>query len=92
MLLASIEPEQEGLPLNRLFAAVVLLAAVLMLAPATAPAAATTLKDAIAKVERETGAKVLSAETRHSGKQTVYRIKVLTHEGQVKVIEVPAGD
>jgi len=78
--------------LNRLFAAVVLLAAVLMLAPATAPAAATTLKDAIAKVERETGAKVLSAETRHSGKQTVYRIKVLTHEGQVKVIEVPAGD
>jgi uncharacterized membrane protein YkoI len=92
VLLASIEPEQEGLPLNRLFAAVVLLAAVLMLAPATAPAAATTLKDAIAKVERETGAKVLSAETRHSGKQTVYRIKVLTHEGQVKVIEVPAGD
>lgn len=78
--------------MNRLFAAVVLLAAVLMLAPATAPAAATTLKDAIAKVERETGAKVLSAETRHSGKQTVYRIKVLTHEGQVKVIEVPAGD
>jgi len=78
--------------LNRLFAAVVLLAAVLMLAPATAPAAATTLKDAIAKVERETGAKVLSAETRHSGKQTVYRIKVLTREGQVKVIEVPAGD
>jgi len=92
VLLASIEPEQEGLPLNRLFAAVVLLAAVLMLAPATAPAAATTLKDAIAKVKRETGAKVLSAETRHSGKQTVYRIKVLTHEGQVKVIEVHAGD
>ena len=78
--------------MNRLFAAAALLTAALMLAPASAPAAPTTLKDAIAKVERETGAKVLSAETRHSGKQTVYRIKVLTREGQVKVIEVPAGD
>ena len=54
-------------------------------------AAPLTLKDAIKKVERETGAKVLSAETKHSGRQTVYRIKVLTRQGQVKVIEVPAG-
>ena len=50
-----------------------------------------SLKDAIAKVERETGAKVLSAESKNSGRQTVYRIKVLTRQGQVKVIEVPAG-
>jgi hypothetical protein len=35
---------------------------------------------------------VLSAETKHAAKQTVYRIKVLTHDGQVKVIEVPAGE
>ena len=54
-------------------------------------AAPMTLKDAIAKVERDTGAKVLSAETKRAGRQTVYRIKVLTREGQVKVIEVPAG-
>jgi uncharacterized membrane protein YkoI len=77
--------------LNRLFAAAVLVAASL-LAPAGAWAASMTLKDAIAKVERDTGAKVLSAETRRSGKQTVYRIKVLTRDGQVKVIEVAAGD
>jgi hypothetical protein len=55
-------------------------------------AAPLTLKDAIAKVERETGAKVLSAETKRSGRQAIYRIKVLTRAGQVKVIEVPAGE
>lgn len=54
-------------------------------------AAPLSLKDAVTKVERETGAKVLSAESKRSGRQTVYRIKILTREGQVKVIEVPAG-
>ena len=37
-----------------------------------------------------TTARYLSAETKHNGKQTIYRIKVLTHDGQVRVIEVPA--
>jgi uncharacterized membrane protein YkoI len=55
-------------------------------------AAGLTLQDAVAKVERETRGKVLSAETKHNGKQTVYRIKVLTHDGQVRVIEVPADN
>jgi ABC-type siderophore export system fused ATPase/permease subunit len=68
--------------------AVLLLAALATSVPALA--AALTLQDAIAKVERETKSKILSAETRHIGKQTIYRIKVLTREGGVKVIEVPA--
>ena len=34
--------------------------------------------------------KVLSAETKHTGRQTIYRIKVLTHGGKVKVVEIPA--
>jgi hypothetical protein len=54
--------------------------------------ASVTLQDAIAKVERETHGKVLSAETKGSGRSAVYRIKVLTRDGQVKVIEVPAED
>ena len=66
-----------------------LAAAASVLPEASAPPL--SLKDAIAKVERETGAKVLSAESKRSGRQTVYRIKVLTRQGQVKVIEVPAG-
>jgi len=64
----------------------------LVLASGVATAAPIPLRDAIKKVERETGAKVLSAETKHAAKETVYRIKVLTRDGQVKVIEVPAGD
>ena len=55
-------------------------------------AAGLTLQEAVAKVERENHGKVLSAETKHNGKQTVYRIKVLTHDGQVRVIEVPADN
>jgi uncharacterized membrane protein YkoI len=61
-----------------------------LLAAAPAFAAGLTLQDAVAKVERETHGKVLSAETKHNGRQTVYRIKVLTRDGQVRVIEVPA--
>lgn len=62
----------------------------LVLLCATADAAELTLQQAVAKVEHETHGKVLSAETKHNGRQTVYRIKVLTHDGQVRVIEVPA--
>lgn len=52
--------------------------------------AALTLPEAVARVERETHGKVLSAETKHNGRRTIYRIKVLTRDGQVRVIEVPA--
>jgi len=68
--------------------AAIWLATLLAIAPATA--ANVTLQEAVAKVEHETHGKVLSAETKHNGRQTVYRIKVLTRDGQVRVIEVPA--
>jgi uncharacterized membrane protein YkoI len=55
-----------------------------------AHAAAMTMQDAIAKVERDTHGKVLSAETKRTGNRSVYRIKVLTRDGRVQVIEVPA--
>jgi uncharacterized membrane protein YkoI len=61
-----------------------------LLAPAPLLAAKLSLQEAVAQVERETHGKVLSAETKHNGHQTVYRIKVLTRDGQVRVIEVPA--
>ena len=53
-------------------------------------AAPLSLQDAIAKVERETHGKVLSAETKRTGTRAVYRIKVLTRDGRVQIIEVPA--
>jgi uncharacterized membrane protein YkoI len=73
-------------PLRRFAIAGIVLAAVC----APAIAAQLTLQEAVAKVERETAGKVLSAETKHTGRQTIYRIKVLTRNGQVKVVEVPA--
>jgi len=66
------------------------LALATLLAAGAVGAAQISLQDAVVKVEREIHGKVLSAETKHNGKQTVYRIKVLTHDGQVRVIEVPA--
>ncbi|MCW8809092.1 MAG: hypothetical protein OQK79_13440 [Rhodanobacter sp.] len=49
---------------------------------------AVTLDQAVLKVQRETGGKVLSAESRGIGRRLEYRIKVLTPQGHVKVIAV----
>jgi uncharacterized membrane protein YkoI len=53
-------------------------------------AAALTQQEAVAKVQRETGGKVLKVETKTQANKTIYRIKVLTRDGQVKIVEVPA--
>ena len=71
------------------FATLALLAA-FALASHDAFAAPLTMQEAIAKVQRETGGKVLSAESKTQGKKTIYRIKLLTRDGQVKIVEVPA--
>jgi uncharacterized membrane protein YkoI len=68
--------------------AVLLGCASVLAAPALA--ATLSLQDAIAKVERDTHGKVLSAETKRTGNRAIYRIKVLTRDGRVQVIEVPA--
>jgi hypothetical protein len=44
----------------------------------------------VEKVQQETNGKVLSVQTLQIGKRRVYRIKVLTPEGQVRVVEVRA--
>ena len=51
-----------------------------------------SLQQAIEKVQRDTGGKVLSAEPIQVGKKKIYRIKVLTRDGQVRVIQVTADD
>jgi hypothetical protein len=55
-----------------------------------APALAQTLNDTVRRVERETGGRILSAETVTSGSREVYRIKVLTPDGRVRVVQEPA--
>jgi len=49
-----------------------------------------TLDEAVAKVQRDTGGTILSAEPRHVGRNVEFRIKVLTPQGHVRVISVPA--
>jgi len=47
-------------------------------------------QEAVAQVQRETNGKVLSVQTLTIGKRKVYRIKVLTHDGQVRVVQIQA--
>jgi uncharacterized membrane protein YkoI len=67
-----------------------LCALALALSAATAGARELTTQEAVAKVQQETSGKVLSVQTLMQGKRKVYRIKVLTLDGQVRVVQVPA--
>ena len=48
-----------------------------------------SLHEAIEQVRRQTGGRILSAETVGHGKNQVYRIKVLTPQGSVRVVQIP---
>lgn len=49
-----------------------------------------SLGDAVTRVQQETKGQVLSAESRRWDRRTEYRVKVLTPEGHVRVMTVPA--
>ena len=69
-----------------------LLAVVLGLPAAPAFAQrALNLQEAVERVQQETGGKILSAETVRIGRQKMFRIKVLTPDGRVRVVQVPAA-
>lgn len=51
-----------------------------------------TVQEAADRVQRESNAKVLSVQTLQVGKRKIYRIKVLTPGGQVRVVEVKANE
>lgn len=66
-------------------------AAFCVVVPVAAQAEQTlTLEQAVSKVQKETGGKVLSADTRlvERGRITEYRVKVLTLDGHVRVVPV----
>ncbi len=70
---------------------IALLASLLCLsAPLSAREGAANLQEAIAQVQRETGGRVLSADTVATGTREVYRIKVLTPDGRVRVVTRPS--
>ena len=49
-----------------------------------------SLNEAVRQVQRETGGRVLSADTVNQGGRTVHRIKVLTPSGQVRIVTIDA--
>lgn len=51
-----------------------------------------TVQEAVARAQRETDGKVLSVQTLNVGKRKIYRIKVLTRDGQVQVVQVAAEE
>ncbi len=56
----------------------------------SAQAREVSVQEAVAQVQRETEGKVLSVQTLNVGKRKVFRIKVLTRDGQVRVVQVQA--
>ena len=48
-----------------------------------------SLSQAVEQVGRQTGGRILSAETRIEGGREVHHIKVLTEDGKVKTHKVP---
>lgn len=64
-----------------------ILACLLAVAPAAqARDAADSLQHAIELVQQETSGRVLSADTVRAGPRELYRIKVLTPDGRVRVV------
>jgi len=50
-----------------------------------------SLDAAVARIQRETGGRVLSASTVRDGGRLIHRIKVLLPSGKVRVYQVDAG-
>ena len=48
------------------------------------------LREAVDQVQRDTGGKILAAQTVGHGSGKTYRIKVLTPDGRVRVVQVQA--
>jgi hypothetical protein len=70
----------------------VLLALALLVAPMPARAQrAVSLRDAVEQIERKTGGKILAANRVRVGQSKMFRIKVLTADGRVRVFQVPAA-
>jgi uncharacterized membrane protein YkoI len=67
-----------------------LLVAALLTAGAPSITFAASLNEAVQQVQRETGGRVLSADTVNQGGRTVHRIKVLTPSGQVRIVTIDA--
>ncbi|MFI4969838.1 MAG: PepSY domain-containing protein [Lysobacterales bacterium] len=49
-----------------------------------------SVQEAVAQAQHEGDGKVLSVQTLNVGKRKVYRIKLLTRDGQVRIVQIAA--
>lgn len=49
-----------------------------------------SLEQAVERVQKDTDGRILAAEEVHIGKKKLYRIKVLTRDGRVRVVQTSA--
>lgn len=68
----------------------ILLCAILAAAAVDVQARELSVQEAVAQAQRESDGKVLSVQTLNVGKHKVYRIKILTRDGQVRIVQVAA--
>jgi uncharacterized membrane protein YkoI len=68
----------------------ILLCAILVATAAQVQARELSVQEAVAQAQRETDGKVLSVQTLNVAKHKVYRIKILTRDGQVRIVQVQA--
>lgn len=61
-----------------------------VLAVALAHAREIGVQEAVAQAQQEVDGKVLSVQALNVGKRKVYRIKILTRDGQVRIVQVQA--
>jgi hypothetical protein len=69
--------------------ALLTLLGVALLAPAVL-AREISVQEAVAQAQRESSGKLLSVQTLNVGKRKVYRIKLLTRDGRVRIVQVVA--
>ena len=50
-----------------------------------------TLEEAVRRVRKQYGGRIISAETRGKGDRRVHVIKVLTDDGRVRTVRIPAN-
>lgn len=60
------------------------------LMPTPGCASEISVQEAVAQAQRQVDGKVLSVQTLNVGKRKVYRVKILTRDGQVRIIQIAA--
>lgn len=63
-----------------------------LVAVSTPALAQVTLEQAVERVQQEIQGRVLKAEEVTIGKKKLYRIKLLTRDGRVQVVKIPADE